>query len=357
MLVDLPNDVCQLAAQGNSDALSQIAAWLGISPSEVEPCVTCAGSGRQRRQSQTLSDLTLYVPINALSYAEITAAISTITPDNPLAFTVTLPDGTAATVAIVAADALPGPTAPTPSPTTAAPTTPCSTFTQTFVITEVPTCSAFPTTGKGKGKGTPQTGPLSCPSRKSSDVSRDIGEALAAVYATSSVFGTVPFGDMIDDITVTSWGNASIGHWIHVVSFVFKPESPLNHVAMAQAGVAFEGTHAVSYCGCDVTVDVADSTWGYDIAEERATSASASKSASVSKTGLSCKHAYKAAASVAAPTVVSSTATSSVVVGVALACVVVVAAVAMSIRRRFRANSNNNAPAVAHNDSFEVHAF
>ena len=162
-------------------------------------------------------------------------------------------------------------------------------------------------------------------------MSRDVGEALAAVYATSSVFGTVAFSDMIDDISVTSWGNASIGHWIHVVSFIYKPASPLSHAAMAQAGVAFEGSHAISYCGCDVTVDVADSTWEYDIAEERGASASASKSATASKKGSSCKHASYMPV-LGSGLASSSGNTSSALPVVAIAAVVVVAAAVFVVR-------------------------
>lgn len=164
-------------------------------------------------------------------------------------------------------------------------------------------------------------------------MSANFEDAFRSLWASQAIFATVPFGDIVDHITVTSVWDGANSQWIHTVEIEYKPESPLSHVAFSTAARTLVGSALViEYCGCTVTITITDTYSGYNMA----TGSTPPKSKSPK-----CKGAYRPPKGMAKKSTLtpiaatsSATTTTTVVAAVAVVSVVVVAAIGFAISRR-----------------------
>mmetsp|Transcript_10296 Transcript_10296/g.30975 ORF Transcript_10296/g.30975 Transcript_10296/m.30975 type:complete len:847 (-) Transcript_10296:187-2727(-) len=228
---------------------------------------------------------------------------------------------------------------PTPSPTvspTFSPTTPCSQFTQTFVIKERHVGCVKAATGDAKGGDAEATACYTAAAPRGSAAAADADTAgfEAAIVALWDEVG--PFGPeapleqmLLTATTDGSWSGVGGTKRDHAMRLVYRAQSPLDHTELAAAARALEESTAaavrVEYCGCTSEIRVVATTAAYNVLDKK-------KCKDAFKGG-NAKENDKAAKMLgASATSAASTAETAVIVGMS-AAVVVAIAVAGTVHR------------------------
>eukprot|EP00035_Acanthoeca_spectabilis_P026971 m.464859 g.464859 ORF g.464859 m.464859 type:complete len:322 (-) comp23811_c0_seq1:79-1044(-) len=232
---------------------------------------------------------------------------------------------------------------PTVSPT-ASPTVPCSTLKHVFTLLE-PTakCSSPSTTGKGRTNQVVETdGDYNGQSKVGKSAKRFASEFNKAVEAwfegaSSNIFsGDVALHDVLQSLTVDGLFGPNMNDKPRLVTFTveFKPESPIDHIALTHAmNSLVGGEFDVDGGQCTVgSVMVSDVQTMYELFNGKTAKTGKCKGGYTAKSSKSHKNAKKSNLMVSARTL--STRSSTVAISVGLCGVAVIGAALIGFRHR-----------------------